>query len=46
MMLQTYKVTTGSSNLNAQRKALCLRDERKICYIYQKKRKFLQNQGG
>ena len=29
-----YKLTTGSSNLNAQHKALCLRDERKICYIY------------
>ena len=25
MLLQTYKLTTGSSNLNAQHKALCLR---------------------
>ena len=38
MLLQTYKLTTGSSNLNAQHKVLCLRDERKICYIYQRKK--------
>ena len=38
MFLQNYKLTTGSSNLNAQHKALCLRDERKICYIYQRKK--------
>ena len=38
MLLQTYKLTTGSSNLNAQHKALCLRDETKICYIYQSKK--------
>ena len=25
MLLQTYKLTTGSSNLNAQHKALCFK---------------------
>ena len=29
MLLQTYKLTTGSSDSNAQHKALCLRDEKK-----------------
>ena len=38
MLLQTYKLTTGCSNLNAQHKVLCSRDERKICYIYQSKK--------
>ena len=28
----------GTSNLKAQYKDLCQRDERKICYIYQRKK--------
>ena len=46
MLLQSYKFTTASSNLNAQHKALCLGDEKKICSFTKGKSKFLQNQGG
>ena len=38
MLLQTYKLTSGSSNLKLQQKFLCERDERKICYIYKRKK--------
>ena len=30
-------IVPGSSNLKAQYKDLCEKDERKICYIYQNK---------
>ena len=43
MLLQTYKLTTGSSNLNAQHKVLCLRDERTSVTFTRGKSKFLQN---
>ena len=32
-----YKLTSDTSSLKAQDKVLCKRDERKICYIYQRK---------
>ena len=40
MLLQTYKLTTGSSNLNVQHKALCLRDERKMLHLPKEKVNF------
>ena len=39
MLLQTFKLTIGSSNLNALHKALCFSDERRI-FLPKKKENF------
>ena len=46
ILLQTYSFTSGSSKLKAQHKVLCYRDERKICFIYQKKKHISQKSSG